>query len=54
MRLPIRENQKKASPAMGLNPNFANVTAGIMKMRKGIINKKSKKIASDIGRKYIA
>jgi hypothetical protein len=52
--LPIKLNQKNAKPANGLNPSLAKATAGIIKIRKGITIKKSRKIAKDIGRKYIA
>jgi len=48
-----RENQKKASPAIGLSPSFANATAGIMNMRKGVRSRKMKNIARDMGKKYM-
>jgi hypothetical protein len=44
---------KKRRPAKGLSPNFANATAGNMKIRNGVKSKKMRKIASDIGKKYI-
>jgi len=34
-------------------PNFAKATAGSIKIRKGTIKRKIRKIAIEIGRKYI-
>jgi hypothetical protein len=53
MRLPIRQNQKKARPAKGLRPSLAKATAGSMNIKKGTRNRNNRNMASEIGRKYI-
>jgi hypothetical protein len=53
IRLPIRQNQKKARPAKGLRPSLAKATAGSMNMKKGTRHRNNRNMASEIGRKYI-
>jgi hypothetical protein len=40
-------------PLRGLSPSFEKATAGIIMRRKGVSRRKRRKIAIDIGRKYM-
>jgi len=40
-------------PAKGLNPNLEKATAGRIKIRNGMRRRNMRKIARDMGRKYM-